>query len=240
MISFYIKNFFYKAYRFYNWKITSKWNKFKLNAIKLGYRAPNTTLFGPSTIVGGQNVYLHEYSRLQGYHTILSLTGKFIMKKYSAASMGLTVVTGNHTPIVGIPQYILAPSHLRDKEKDVIVDEDVWIGIGVTLLAGCHIGRGCVLGAKTLVTSNADIPPYAVAVGSPYKIVGVKFSIDQILEHEKRLYKPEERFSRSELESIFTQHFVGKKVLGSDNNLTSKEHDILKKTMQELNFKYPQ
>ena len=231
--------FIYKCYRFLNWKFFSKWNDFKVKAIKLGYRDKTNTLCMPSLIIGGKNVYLYEFTTIFGNHTILSYSSKFTMKKYSIASNGLTVVTGNHVPTVGIPMSLLAPSHINDKEEDVIVDEDVWIGTGVTLLSGAHVGRGCVVGAKALINKKTKCPPYAVVVGCPGKIVAAKFTIDQILEHEKKIYLPEERLSRDELESIFKTYYEGKRTLGVDFNLTEKELTNLKTIKKDKKFKYP-
>ena len=78
------------------------------------------------------------------------------------------------------------------------MEEDVWIGINVTLLAGAHIGRGAIIGACSVVTK--EIPPYAVAVGNPAKVIKFKWSIDDILKHESMLYPENERFTREELE----------------------------------------
>lgn len=167
----------------------------------------------PSTITSPERVFLHNYTRIQKNNIIYNYKGRFVMKKYSGASVNLTVVTGNHTPTVGIPQYYLAPLHINDKEKDIIVEEDVWIGANVTLISGAHIGRGAVVGACCLVRS--DIPPYAIAVGVPAKVVGVKFSKEQIIEHEKKLYKPEERFSEKELDDLFSTKYCNLKVLGT-------------------------
>jgi len=49
----------------------------------------------------------------------------------------------------------------------VIIEDDVLIGENVCILPGCTIGKGAVLGAGAVVTS--DIPPYSVAVGVPAK-----------------------------------------------------------------------
>lgn len=62
---------------------------------------------------------------------------------------------------------------------------------------------------------RSDIPPYAIAVGVPAKVVGVKFSKEQIIEHEKKLYKPEERFSEKELDDLFSTKYCNLKVLGT-------------------------
>ena len=50
------------------------------------------------------------------------------------------------------------------------VGNDVWIGDGVIILPGCtKIGEGSVIGAGTVLAK--DVPPYAVVVGNPGKIV---------------------------------------------------------------------
>ena len=51
----------------------------------------------------------------------------------------------------------------------ITIEDDVWIGAGVTILAGVTIGRGSVIGAHSLVTK--DIPPMSVAVGTPCKVL---------------------------------------------------------------------
>lgn len=56
---------------------------------------------------------------------------------------------------------------------DVIVGNDVWISTGVTILAGVTIGDGAVIGANAVV--SRDVPPYAVVVGNPGKVVRWRF-----------------------------------------------------------------
>ena len=202
-------------------------------ALTLGYMGKKVNFGFPSTIANPGHVFLHDYSRLQGQHVIYNYTGKFIVKEYSGLSVGLVVVTGNHEPTVGVPQYMLAISHLNDKETDIIVEEDVWIGARVTLLAGAHIGRGAVIGASSLV--NKEIPPYAVAVGSPARIIASKFTIEQILEHERILYPESMRFSRQFLEELFETHYKGKKNIGISCNLAETG---LSAIMDRVGFRY--
>ncbi len=54
-----------------------------------------------------------------------------------------------------------------------MVDDDVWIGYGATILSGVHIGQGAIVGANALVTK--DIPPYAIAGGTPAKLIKYRF-----------------------------------------------------------------
>jgi len=63
---------------------------------------------------------------------------------------------------------------------DVNIGNDVWIGKGATILSGVTIGNGAVIGAETVVSE--DVPPYAVVVGNPGRIIKYRFSKDKIKE----------------------------------------------------------
>ena len=45
-----------------------------------------------------------------------------------------------------------------------------WLGERVTVLRGATIGRGCVIGAHSVV--NGEIPDHSIAVGAPARVVG--------------------------------------------------------------------
>ena len=51
----------------------------------------------------------------------------------------------------------------------VIIEDNVWVGFDAVILPGVRLGRGCVVGCKTVICE--DVPPYAVIVGEPPKIV---------------------------------------------------------------------
>ena len=54
------------------------------------------------------------------------------------------------------------------------IGNDVWVGQGTIILPSCNeIGTGAVIGAGSIVTK--DVPPYAVVVGNPAKIIKYRF-----------------------------------------------------------------
>lgn len=53
--------------------------------------------------------------------------------------------------------------------KPVVLEDNCWVGFDAVILPGVRLGRGCVVGCKTVVES--DVPPYAVITGSPAKII---------------------------------------------------------------------
>ncbi len=63
---------------------------------------------------------------------------------------------------------------------DIVVDDDVWIGYGATILSGVHVGQGAVIAAGAVVTK--DVPPYAVVGGVPAKVIKYRFSEELIKE----------------------------------------------------------
>ena len=75
--------------------------------------------------------------------------------------------------------------HTGEKEipktkGDIVVEDDVWIGMNCTILSGVTIHQGAVVGAGSVITK--DVPPYAIFAGN--KVVKYRFDqsiIDQLL-----------------------------------------------------------
>ena len=53
--------------------------------------------------------------------------------------------------------------------RTIIVEDDVWIGARAIVLPGSKIGKGAIVGAGSVVTS--DVGPYAVVGGNPAKVL---------------------------------------------------------------------
>lgn len=63
--------------------------------------------------------------------------------------------------------------------KPISIGNDVWIGVESLIMDGVTIGNGAVVGARSVVTK--DVPPYAIVVGSPARIVRYRFD-DEIID----------------------------------------------------------
>lgn len=68
----------------------------------------------------------------------------------------------------------------RTLDEPPRIGHDVWIGRDVLLKRGITIGHGAVVGQRSVVTK--DVPPYAVVVGIPARIVKYRFSDELISE----------------------------------------------------------
>ncbi len=90
--------------------------------------------------------------------------------------------------------------------KSVIVEDYVWISTGAKVLDGVRIGRGAIVGAFSLVKSN--VPPYAIVMGNPCKVVGFRFTVDEMMDFEKEHFEDEDRISEEKLRKNYDRYFL--------------------------------
>ena len=165
---------------------------------------PTANLASDAIVTSPQFLYMEEDTSIPSGAVIMNgANGKFIMKKWSFSARELLVICGNHMPVVGVPLIKVTDKMKAELDinhqysKDVIVEEDVWLGARVTLLAGAHIGRSAIVAAGAIVTGT--VPAYSVWGGIPSKFIKWKWTIDEIIEHESKLYPENQRYTREEL-----------------------------------------
>lgn len=86
--------------------------------------------------------------------------------------IGNDVLIGSYVQIIDHSHGVERSVPMREQRAsigEVEIGDDVWIGAGAKILMGAKIGRGAVIGANSVV--RGDIPEYAIAVGSPARVV---------------------------------------------------------------------
>lgn len=69
------------------------------------------------------------------------------------------------------------------QKKQVTIENDVWVGQNVSLMAGINLGTGCIVAANSVVTK--DVLPYSIVGGNPAKVIKFRFSeeiVNELLE----------------------------------------------------------
>lgn len=163
----------------------------------------NNVILTPPYYIDYHNVVLGSYVGIGPYAYLSTPNAKIIIKGNCSIAEHLTIHTGNHARVQGMyVTDINEANKPQGYDKDVVIEKDVWIGSNVTILAGVHVGRGVTIAASAVV--NKDLPPYCIAAGVPAKPIKFYWSIDEILKHEAVLYSEKERFTREQLEQLFT------------------------------------
>lgn len=149
--------------------------KIKYRNYKIGkgfHAGARVRIWGKSRIEIGENFYIGRDSFIE-----------------SDTLIGDNVIWANRVALVGrydhhyqLPGTTirLAPQ-IRDKNYDwkglnnlTIIENDVWVGYGSTILSGVTIKEGSIIAAGSLVTK--DIEPYSIYAGVPAKKVGERFA----------------------------------------------------------------
>ncbi len=135
-------------------------------AITLGPRctvAPGAILQG--NISMGENCSVQAYSILVGYGSREKPEGQIRIGNNVRIAPQVMMIAANH--VFDDTDRPICAQGLRPAA--IVIEDDVWIGGRVMLVAGVRIGRGSVIGAGAVVTR--DIPPWSVAVGAPARVV---------------------------------------------------------------------
>lgn len=164
----------------------------------------SSSIQNPVVVSNPRNIYIYENVKIGANSVLYATNARIIIKQHFVSAIGLKITTGQHERRIG--RFLssiteIEKNHYSGLDKDVIINEDVWAGFDVTIMAGVEIGRGCTIAAGSIVTHS--LPPYCMAAGVPAKFIKFYWSIDQIIQHELVLYNEKNRYKREELERIF-------------------------------------
>lgn len=121
----------------------------------------NDQFFTPQIIIGN-NCSIGSHSHISAIDLI---------KIGNNVRMGENIlITDNSHGNNSLQELEVAPNRRPVYSKGpVIIEDNVWIGEKASILPGVHIGKGCVIGANSVITK--DVPPYSVAGGNPARII---------------------------------------------------------------------
>lgn len=126
---------------------------------------------GDASTLGSGSLLVAADANIQiGNHVVMS----FDITMYTTNSHSFDVEE-RHKDLYNTLDYLRGNSASRKinwsqiDSKDIIIEDDVWIGFGATILKGVKVGRGAIVGAKSVVTH--DVEPFTVVAGSPARIV---------------------------------------------------------------------
>lgn len=112
---------------------------------RASYFAANTVMRNPGNIVIGSNLSLHDFCYLDGY-------GGIKLGDNISIAHAVSLISFEHT--WGDPSKPI--KYNKVKGAEIVIDDDVWIGCGVRILAGAHIESRVVVAAGAVVKGRLD------------------------------------------------------------------------------------
>lgn len=153
--------------------------------------------FGPYGTYTFDTISVGDHVNLNQKPILLAAESKIIIGNKVMFGPEVMVLAGDHnTSVLGAFMRDVTEKRPQD-DRDVIIEDDVWVGARAIILKGVTIGRGSIVAAGAVVPR--DVPPYAIVAGVPARVVKYRWDIDTILRHEEMLYPPQRRLSRASL-----------------------------------------
>ena len=145
----------------------------------------------PNIVVGDFSYYddsrgpEHFVARCVRYHFPF-IGDKLVIGKFVAIAQGTQfLMNGANHPMHGISTFPFAMLGFAEGPQDgtpkgdTVIGNDVWIGREAVIMPGVTIGDGAIVGAHAVVAR--DVPPYAIVVGNPARVVKRRFA-DAVIE----------------------------------------------------------
>ena len=140
-----------------------------------------------SDIKGLENLSIGDDTSIPKGSTFYCTGAELIIGKKVIFGPKPTIITGDHRiDIIG--KHIIdvtTDEKLPENDLPVIIEDGCWIGANVTILKGVTVGHGSVIAAGAVVTKCCE--PYSIIGGVPAKLIKMRFTPEQIIEHERIL-----------------------------------------------------
>lgn len=153
---------------------------------------PSNSTFSFENMYVGSNVYIGRNA------DFVATRSKIIIRDHVVFGPHVSIRGGDHrVDIIGeYVDMVTDEMKLLENDQDVCFEGDNWVGMNVTILKGVVIGRGCIVAAGAVVTKST--PPYSIVGGVPAKVLKMRFSPDNIVEHERILSEKRTKLYKGE------------------------------------------
>lgn len=169
------------------------------NSCQSAYQLSKIVQKGTGCHINGPGYFSYGQIELgKGVHigigcTLMAAESRIIIKDNVLFGPHIFLIGGDHRfDIVGRTIKSIHEKRPQD-DADIVIDEECWLGANCIILKGVHIGRGCVIGAGSIVTK--DVPPYTIYTN---KGIRPRFTSEQISKHEQILYNKENKSTSKE------------------------------------------
>lgn len=205
---------------FDNYKFLNKWSNFKYersaslqakrrDAYKKQYGLGENCFIGYGVIINrhhyadsffhvGKNSHIAE-------ECIIDYTGNITLEDYTILSEGVKILTHEHN--MDLTQRNNLNKGLI--QHPLVIHDHASIGVKAIIMPGVsEIGRHSMVSAGAIV--RRQIPPYAIVMGNPARIVGFRYPPAIIAEFEEENYPEEERIPLEILEENYKKYYLSK------------------------------
>ncbi len=136
------------------------------------------------------NIHVGDNVSLGERPVLIATKSKIVIGNNVMFGPEVTIRGGNHrTDIVGRVMISIKDVEKRPQDDPgVTIHDDIWIGTRAIILSGVTVGRGAIIAAGSVVTK--DVIPYSIIGGNPAKIIKMRWTPEQIAQHEKLLFLP--------------------------------------------------
>jgi acetyltransferase-like isoleucine patch superfamily enzyme len=128
----------------------------------------------------GRGTYASSPPLLRPHHA----NNRIVIGQFCSFAQNITIFAGGDHPIgyatlnplrlrLGITEFDEWSRDCADDHETTTIGNDVWMGHQSMVLSGVTVGDGAIIGARAVVAK--EVPPYAIVVGNPAKIVRYRF-----------------------------------------------------------------
>lgn len=147
-----------KSQQFATYSILSNSLRHLGKNVRLDY---NVLLIQPENITLKDNIFI-------GRDTIFHAYDSISIGNHTVIAAGCKLISANHRY-----EDLNIPINFQGHDcKPILIDDDVWLGYGVIILPGVHLGKGCVVAAGSVVTKS--FAPFSVLAGVPAKLIKLR------------------------------------------------------------------